>query len=230
MRHSLRLATGAPEQRAEHEKGSGKFREEGLRPRAAPRGGEGRQGAKGGGPEAGAPAPSPARPADAGSQRTPARGGQRVTYLPTVWLASWRIRLNCFFIVVPLARYPGSWGGRSSPEPAAGLHGSRAEPPGRRRRHCGASGAVWPRAHLPPGGSTAYSPCRRGAGCRILLLTRAAAPSSQRPGRPGRRRVRPGFLPPAQLRRGTRVSAGWLAGGRGSPLRLCGGRRAFWDL
>lgn len=30
--------------------------------------------------------------------------GPRVTYLPTVWLASWRMRLNCFFIVAPLVR------------------------------------------------------------------------------------------------------------------------------
>jgi hypothetical protein len=34
----------------------------------------------------------------------PALGGQRVTYLPTVWLANWRMRLNCFFIVAPLPR------------------------------------------------------------------------------------------------------------------------------
>lgn len=121
----------------------------------------------------------------------------------------------------PAGALARSWEGRSSPEPAAGLHGFRAEPPGRRRRHCGASGSRLARARLPPGGSTAYSSSRRGACCRILF-TRAAAPSSQRPGRPGRRQVRPGRLPLAPVRRGTRVSAGWLAGWQaGGPRCAC---------
>lgn len=48
-----------------------------------------------------APSPAPGRCSPAG---VPAPGSQRVTYLPTVWLASWRMRLNCFFIVAPLPR------------------------------------------------------------------------------------------------------------------------------
>lgn len=99
-------------QSARRAPGSGKFREERVAPasgaRRGPAPGEGRCGAKGGGREeegrAGAPAPSPARPGGCSLERAPAHGGRRVTYLPTVWLASWRMRLNCFFIVAPLAR------------------------------------------------------------------------------------------------------------------------------
>ena len=70
----------------------------------------------------------------------------------------------------PAGALARSWGGRSSPEPAAGLHGSRAEPPG--RRHCGASRAVWPARGSLPG---APPPTPRAA----------VEPSWPRPGRPG---------------------------------------------
>lgn len=43
-------------------------------------------------------------PANAALQARTSCGCQRVTYLPTVWLANWRMRLNCFFIVAPLPR------------------------------------------------------------------------------------------------------------------------------
>lgn len=111
MRHTLRLATGAREQRAAREKarGSGSSERRGRACERRPR-------------EAGEGA--------AGLHHLRAPGCQRVTYLPTVWLASWRMRLNCFFIVAPLPRWPDAGEGRSRPEPAAALHGPERSFPG----------------------------------------------------------------------------------------------------
>ena len=99
---------GAAGRAREGLQGPGSSERKGSRPRAVPGGDQppGRAGAELREEEgrAGAPAPSPARPGGCSLERAPARGGRRVTYLPTVWLASWRMRLNCFFIVAPLAR------------------------------------------------------------------------------------------------------------------------------
>lgn len=107
---------------------------------------------------------------------------------------------------------------RSCPEPAAGLHGSRAQPPGRRRRHCGAWGAAWPAPSLP----RAPPP-----------IPPTASFSVTRPGPPSASAGPPGLQLQAPARRANRgVSAGWLGwlAGRVVPMRLCGMRRACWDL
>lgn len=216
MRHTLRLATGARAQRAEPEKGSRGWEvpRGGVAPASSP------GGAGAGAGTAGREGRREGRPGGRGGSITCAPGGgslagaHRGTYLPTVWLASWRMRLNCFFIVAPLPRWPGSWARTEQPGARRRLHGSRAEPPGRRRRHCGASGSRLARARgslpraPPPTPPPAAAP--------------AAASSSRAPprlhgdarGRPRRRPGPPGRLPPAPLRRGDPgVSAGcWPAG------------------
>lgn len=96
------------EQQAERERGSGvrEVRRGGVAPASNTSrgwGGGGRQqGERSEGPAGSITWALPAKAA-----RRLARtgcGGRRVTYLPTVWLASWRMRLNCFFIVAPLPR------------------------------------------------------------------------------------------------------------------------------
>lgn len=196
---------------------SGKFREEGSRPQGRRDSGErGRE----------------ARKPGAGSitwRALPAGA----TYLPTVWLASWRMRLNCFFIVAPRRRAgPRAWGkdgaARSPPQgymaPSRSLRGDgdgggTAEPPG----------AVWPAR----GGSLPRAPpllrllphpphARRGA---LMANARGA-----RPIRPVR-----AASPQPQSGAGTREppQAGQPAGQRGKKVfltRLCAERRACWDL
>lgn len=118
-------------------------------------------------------------------------------YLPTVWLASWRMRLNCFFMVAaaraPLTR-PRAGSGEPLPAPLphprpARTGPSRAEP-----------GREGPAAPAPP------SAC---AGPAAAL--RAPRPALHRPGRGGAGKCSPGgigrergpqpaALPPVSLR------------------------------
>lgn len=88
------------------------------------------------------------------------------------------------------------------------LHGSRAEPPGQRRRHCGASGSLWPergslRRAPPPTPPPAAAPAAASS---------SRAPPCLHPSAPGgleRRPGPPGCPPPAPIPRGDPgVSAG----------------------
>lgn len=99
MRHSSRLATGAPERRAELQNGSGVREKFGEGDRARERRPELGERTRGG-----RRARSITYLRARGGIQPRRAPGPRVTYLPTVWLASWRMRLNCFFIVAPLAR------------------------------------------------------------------------------------------------------------------------------
>lgn len=91
------------------------------------------------------------------------------------------------------------------------LHGSRAEPPGQRRRHCGASGSLWPeRGSLPRAPPLtpppAVAPTTASSSRAPLCLHRTARSLLQRrPGPPGC----PPCPPPAPVPRGDPgISAG----------------------
>lgn len=183
MRHTLRLATGAREQKAEHgKKGSEVWEVRKRKGRAGERRPEGtsrlrekrRRGRKEGGPGG---LHHLRAPANAASQ---ARTGPR---LPAGDLPAHRLvgqlahAIELLLHLGPaaaLARELGKDGAARSPP--QGYMAPRAEPPGRRRRHCGASGSLLARARLLPEGTAAYSSSHRGA-CYRILLTRSAAPS-----------------------------------------------------
>lgn len=188
MRHALRWATGA-RRRAEPGKGS--------RGREVPRGGAGGRRREAGGRRA----PSPA-PRDLPAHRLVGQLAHAVELL--------------------LHRGPAAAPARERGEDAAArsppqVTWPRAEPPGRRRRHCGASGSVWPARGSRPRAPPPTPP---------PAAAPAAASSSRAPprlhgdarGRPRRRPGPPGRLPPAPLRRGDPgVSAGSWPAGRGVP-------------
>lgn len=106
-------------------------------------------------------------------------------YLPTVWLASWRMRLNCFFMVAaaraPLTR-PRA--GRGEPLPAPLPH-PRPARTGPSRAEAGREGPRRPRASLRLRGPRRRSP-------RPPL--RAARPAPHRPGRGGAGKCSPGGI------------------------------------
>lgn len=221
MRHTLRLATGAGAQQAERERapGSGKFREEGSRLRAPPRGGPA---ARGRGPEA-REAPSPARPGNAASR---ARTGPRP---PAGDLPAHRL-VGQLAHAIELLLHRGQAAARArelrkdgaarsppqgymAPERSLpGDGGGTAEPPG----------AFWPaRGSLP----RAPAPTPPPAAAPAAASSSSAPPRLHRNAR-GRLESRPGPLgcaPPAPVPRwDPRVSAGWLArwpGGPRAPVR-----------
>lgn len=202
MRHTLRLATGAwsSRQSGRGAPGSGKFREEGSHQRATPRGGQ--------------PAGKAVRRPDGfhhlGAGECSPAGAHRLR-LPAGDLPAHRLVGQLAHAVelllhrgpaAALARELGKDGARRR------LHGSRAEPPGQRRRHCGASGSLWPeRGSLPRAPPLTPPPAVAPA----AASSSRAPPCLHRTAR-GRLERRPGPLgcpPPAPVPRGDPgVSAG----------------------
>lgn len=116
---------------------------------------------------------------------------------------------------------------------AAGLHGSREEPPGDSGGTAEPPEAARPAAAPSRGDTAAYSLSRLGVCCRSFLVLRDAVILKPEA---GWRPQRPGSVPalcPSRPRKAqgppvSRRLAGHLAGW--ASLRLCGRRRAFWDL
>lgn len=124
-------------------------------------------------PRSGPPPPAQGRSengADAGHPALPAPGrepARPVTRLPTVWLASCFMRLNCFFMAAAAAARPAGRGARTACDSQLASRGRRP--------------VAWarPRASLP-----ATPPAGPGAGGRARAPA-ASGPVCVRPRRPG---------------------------------------------
>lgn len=239
MRHTLRLATGARQQQAEHEKGSEvwEVHRGGVAPASgAPRGTSQHRESDGG--ERGKEDRRPGglhhlrALANAASQ---ARTGPR---LPAGDLPAHRLvgqlahAIELLLHLGPaaaLARELGKDGAARSPP--QGYMAPVWSLPGDGSGNAEPRGALWPARGSfprapPPTPPPAAAPATASSSCAPPHLHSNAWDSLQR--RPGLPRM---FAPspspargPGSLRRLAGRLAGW------SPLRLCGGRRAFWDL